>query len=326
MVLLLRKKTLFFITVTLIALTVILYFANLINVRGSFETLEEEEEEEEDVNKHVQRVNEAIDNELGDINSKLNDWAKPGQELDVVRLASLLDGERARPSDQRGNKLADLLANLDVNVFLWTDSRNKIFWGWSYNEETRRLDLVSRSLKQELTTGSPLLQHPQGDGTVKGLLLLPEDPMLVVSAPILYRLEGGPVENGSMMMGKYLDKAEVDRLAELTRLKVDMKRALDPKLAEEFPGFQVAFDALSEGADIFVDPLSDESIAGYALQLDIKGSPGLLWQAEVPKDIMEEGNKSLNFMLIALIVIRCGVGGRYRLFTGQTGPVSHVPS
>ena len=129
-----------------------------------------------------------------------------------------------------------------------------------------------------------------------------------------------------MMMGKYLDKAEVDRLAELTRLKVDMKRALDPKLAEEFPGFQVAFDALSEGADIFVDPLSDESIAGYALQLDIKGSPGLLWQAEVPKDIMDEGNKSLNFMLIALIVIRCGVGGRYRLFTGQTGPVSHVPS
>ena len=218
-------------------------------------------------------------------------------------MASLLDGERARPSDQRGNKLADLLANLDVNVFLWTDSKNKIFWGWSYNEETRRLDLVSRSLKQELTTGSPLLQHPQGDGTVRGLLLLPEEPMLVVSAPILYRLEGGPVGNGSMMMGKYLDKAEVDRLAELTRLKVDMKRALDPKLAEEFPGFQVVFDALSEGADVFVDPLSDESIAGYALQLDIKGSPGLLWQAEVPRDIMDEGNKSLNFMLIALIVI-----------------------
>ena len=202
MVLSLRKKTLFFITVTLIALTVILYFAISINVRGSFETLEEE-----DFNKHVLRVNEAIDNELGDINSKLNDWAKPGQELDVVRLASLLDGERTRPSDQRGNKLADLLANLDVNVFLWTDSRNKIFWGWSYNEETRRLDLVSRSLKQELTTGSPLLQHPQGDGTVKGLLLLPEDPMLVVSAPILYRL---PVPLRGWASGKWVyDDGEV---------------------------------------------------------------------------------------------------------------------
>ena len=59
----------------------------------------------------------------------------------------------------------------------------------------------------------------------------------------------------------------------------------------------------AEGAEIFVDPLSDETIAGYALQLDINGNPGLLWQAEVPRDIMDEGNKSLNFMLIALIVI-----------------------
>ena len=225
MVLSLRKKTLFFITVTLIALTVILYFAISINVRGSFETLEEE-----DVNKHVQRVNEAIDNELADINSKLNDWAKPGQELDVVRLANLLDAEKARPSDQRGNKLADLLANLDINVFLWTNSSHKIFWGWGYNEKTQRLELVSNSLKQELTPISPLLQHPEGDGTVEGLLLLTEDPMLLVSAPILYPVGDGLVENGSMIMGKYLDQAEVDRLADLTRLKVDMKRAFDREL------------------------------------------------------------------------------------------------
>ena len=287
-------------------------------MRGSFEGLEQE-----DVNKHVQRVNEAIDNELADITSKVNDWAKPGQELDVVRLAGLLDAEKARPSDQRGNKLADLLANLDVNVFLWTDSRGNILWGWRYNEGTQELDLVSKSLKEELNPISPLLQHPQGEGTVKGLLLLPEDPMLVVSAPILYPVGDGLVENGSMIMGKYLDQAEVDRLGELTRLvdqlelgdqvdqdgrpitvdQLEMKRAVDPELPLP-QDFKVAFDALSpQDVDIHVNPLEDDVIAGYTLQSDINGGPGLLWQVAVPRDIMGEGNKSLNFMLIALIAV-----------------------
>ncbi len=101
MTLTLRKKTLVVVTLTLIALVVILYFAISSIVMGSFEDLEKD-----DVSRHVERVNEAIDNELSDINSKLVDWAKPGQDLDVVRLANLLDDERARVSDQRSNRLA----------------------------------------------------------------------------------------------------------------------------------------------------------------------------------------------------------------------------
>lgn len=295
MTLTLRKKTLVVVTLTLIALVVILYLAISSIVMGSFEDLEKD-----DVSKHVERVNEAIDNELADINSKLVDWAKPGQDLDVVRLANLLDDERARVSDQRSNKLADLMANLDINAFLWTDSSDGIFWGWSYDEESQGLDLVPKGLRDELTADSPLLRHPEGSSGVRGMVLLPEKgPMLVVSVPILYHMDDGPVENGSMMMGKHLDEPEIARVAELTKLDVAVRR-LDNDLTADFQG---ARSALSTETDIYVDPLDDDFVAGYSFVNDVRSAPALLWQVKVPRDIIDERNKSINFLLIALVVV-----------------------
>ena len=106
----------------------------------------------------------------------------------------------------------------------------------------------------------------------------------------------------TLLVGKCLDDAEVERLAELTRLDVSVSR-LDTNTPLP-PVLQVAFDALSEpDIDIHVDPLDEDFIAGYSVLSDVRGNDGLLWQITVPRDIMDEGNKSLNFMLIALIVI-----------------------
>ncbi len=228
------------------------------------------------------------------------DWAKPGQDLDVVRLANLLDDERARVSDQRSNRLADLMANLDINVFLWTDSSDSIFWGWTYDEESQGLDFVPKGLRDELTPDSPLLRHAEGSSGVRGTVLLPErGPMLVVSTPILYHMDDGPVENGSMMMGKYLDEPEIARVAELTRLDVAVRR-LDTDLTADF---QEARSALATETDIYPDPLDDDFIAGYSFVNDVRSAPALLWRVKVPRDIIDEGNKSINFLLIALVVV-----------------------
>ena len=299
MTLTLRLKTLITITITLIALVIALYFGISFIVVNSFSDLEEE-----DVGRHVQRVTEAINNELLDLNSKLNDWAKPGQDLDVARLASLLDDEAGRVSDQRGNKLADLLANLDVNVFLWTDSSDKIFWGWGYDEVKQELALVPKGLRDELRKpNSRLLRHPEGETSVKGIVLLPEEgPMFVVSAPIMYRIGAGPVEEASMIMGKLLDEGEIKRLEDLTRLSLAIPRidALPP----DFEGVRSSLsrDTIAVKA-LRGEDLPEEHIAGYKLLEDIYGIPALMLRADVPRDIRDEGNKSLNFLLIALVVV-----------------------
>ena len=294
MTLTLRKKTLIVITLTLITLTVVLFFGIRLIVLGSFEDLEKD-----DVGRHVQRVNQAIDNELADMNSKLNDWAKPGQELDVRRLASLLDDEKSRASLQRGNNLADLLATLDINVFLWTDSSDKIFWGWAFNEETETLDLVPKSLREKLTSDSPLLRHSDTETSVTGMILLPENPMLIVSSPILYRVGDGPVENASMIMGKYLDEPGIQRLEDLTRLSLAVHRYDDSGAPADFLSAKAAL----ANTPIFVDPLDGDLVAGYTVLSDIDDAPSLTLRVDVPRDIIEQGNNSMNFLLIALVVV-----------------------
>ena len=222
--------------------------------------------------------------------------------MDTETLAGLLDNERSRPSDQRGNKLADLLANLDLNVFLWTDSSDKIFWGWAYNEETQKLDLVPKGLREELSSESRLLRHQEGETSLQGLLLLPDEgPMLVVSVPILYHLRDGPVEQASMIMGKFLDEPEVQRLADLTKLRLKIP-VIDDDLPQEF---RAARSLLPEADSIFVQPVDDpaggdERVAGYTELEDINEVPVLMLRADMPRDIMDEGNKSLLFLLIAM--------------------------
>ena len=211
-----------------------------------------------------------------------------------------MDDERSRVSLQRGNKLADLLANLDINVFLWTDSTDKIFWGWAFNEETEKLDLVPKNLRRKLTSDSPLLRHHDTETSMTGLVLLPENPMLIVSAPILYRVGDGPVENASMIMGKYLDEPEIQRLEDLTRLSLTVHRYDDDSGAPA--DFLSAKEALKD-TDIFVDPLDGDLVAGYKVLRDVDDAPGLTLRVDVPRDIIEEGNKSMNFLLYALVLV-----------------------
>ena len=74
MTLTLRKKTLSVVTLTLIALIVILYFAISTVVGNGFS-----ETEEKFVRLNVERVNETLDNELGKMDNTLRVEARPDQ-------------------------------------------------------------------------------------------------------------------------------------------------------------------------------------------------------------------------------------------------------
>ena len=294
MTLTLRKKTLLVVTLTLVILIIALYFVTRAVVLGSFEELEED-----NVGLHVERVNAAIANELDKMELTLNDWAKPGQTLDYDRLAGLLTDEIRKPSEQSSNKLAELMANLNVNVFLFARSDGQQHWGWAYDEKTGKLTAPPASIKSQLgNPQSPLLGQPAVDNTLGGLLLpAGEDPMLVVSARTTYQLGegGGGVEKGTMIMGRYLDDDEVARLASQTKLQVDISAVdeVDPELVP------------SEGTPVLVKVLSDDEVAGYTLLSDIRESPdrGRVLAVTVPRKVMEEGRASIVALLISVVVV-----------------------
>ena len=100
---------------------------------------------------------------------------------------------------------------------------------------------------------------------VRGLVMLPGGPMLIASRPILTSEEQGPI-NGALIMGRYLDLTEVERLAEVTQLSLTVHRSNRTDLPADV---RVANASLEQGLEVFVKPLNNASIAGYALLKDI---------------------------------------------------------
>ena len=172
--------------------------------------------EKDDVGRHVTRVNQALSNELDRMHSTLTDWARPGQPISLERLSSLLDEQGAAVTPQGRSGTVDLLANLDLNVFFFTDASDKIIWGRGYDEEGEKITLVPKSLRERLTPDSPLLRNSDQTSGLRGMVVLPEGPMMVVSVGVQNQKGDGSIEDGSMIMGKYLDDAEINRLAGLT--------------------------------------------------------------------------------------------------------------
>ena len=314
----LRKKTLLVVTVTLIALVVVLFFGIRSIVIGSVESLEER-----DVTTQVQRVNEALDNELGKMDLTLRVEATPGKlsnrERYVVQGLEVLEGKFSvkRPE---GGGLADFIADLNMNLFLFSYSPDNIRWGRIYDETSQQVtDVLAdmpAGLRPHLTSDSPLLRPPPptDDGafpSVRGLIMLsdPESqvriPMLVVSVRILAQEgDGGPIhKDAAMVMGRFLDEDEIRNLAAQTQLDLavtDFGNVLDPdvrSLAVRSP--------LSDttAGQVHVLPRDDDTVEGHTVLSDINGDPALAWRVDIPRDVMKEGRNSMNLLLIALVIV-----------------------
>ena len=300
MTLTLRKKTLLIVTLTLIALVIGLFFGIRTIVMGSIEELEDR-----DVQKQVQRVNEALDDRWAAMDEKLRVEGTPGRVSDRERYAAALDNEATKVRLTRQNKLADFIADLNMNLFMFSYAPDNIRWGQGLDEATGEITPIPESLGPHLTPDSPLLNPPADGSSLMGLVMLPEGPMLVVSVGILAQEgEGGSIhEDAAMIMGRYLDKDEIDKLAQQTRLTLNVTRfdeVTDPEVLSV-----VARSPLSETTreQVHVIPLDSDIVEGHTVLADISGNPALALRVDIPRDVMDEGKKTLNLLLYALIAV-----------------------
>ena len=272
MALTLRMKSLLIVTLTLVALIVGLYFGIRAIVLDSFSELEQD-----NVALHVDRVNAAIDNELVKMDLTLKYWSKPGQTVVYGRLIPALDNQRFSVTSEGKNGLADLFANLDLNLWVITESSGEVVWGWGYDENEEEITLVHSSFKDRLIPGSPLLSLGSGERALRGMVIdESQDALLVVARRVDYLDQEGqasPALPGAMIMGRCLDNAEVERLAGQTQLALAVYGLDEPQVPAEIRSQR---SVLSETGATLVEPLDDDNVAGYTLLADVGGAPGRL--------------------------------------------------
>ena len=131
----------------------------------------------------------------------------------------------------------------------------------------------------------------------EGVLMTQNGPMIVASLPIVHTDFSGTPRD-VVIMGRYLNDAEVVRLSGLTDPSLRFIPVNDPDLP---PDLLQELNAGSTGSGNAIRILSETEVSGYALIKDIYGNDALVLRIVQYRDIYRQGvTTTLQYILIVL--------------------------
>jgi sensor domain CHASE-containing protein len=204
----LRRKTLTVIGMTFLGLMVILYLVSRNILLDSYAELEEY-----DTRQDVGQVLSALSVERSELGAVAGDWSEWDDTYAFI--------EDANNEYIRSNLADRTFTGLRLNLMMFIDTSGRTVFGKAFDLNSEKEAPVPQGLQQHLSTGDLLISHPDTESSVTGLILLPDGPMLIASRPILTSEGEWPIR-GTLIMGRYLDAVEIERLAAQTHLSLIM--------------------------------------------------------------------------------------------------------
>ena len=284
-----RKKTLIMIFSVSLFLVFALYGISDTFLLGSFAGLEEHL-----VLRNVDRALLAFSSDIDQLNSTASDWA-PWDET----YAFMMDRNQQYVDK---NLNVETLANLRLNLILLIDPSGRQVFARALDFRTRKELPVPKDLLNNLFSKGSLICRNESD-MFKGIVVLPEGPLLISSQPILTSNWNGPVR-GTLIMGRYLD-SELEYLeniiqlpltsSEVSSIKNGAKNDINNTInhVNTSSDLDAAESSLSKEKPVLIRPLSADSIAGYALISDVHGDPAVVLRLAMPRDIYQQGQATI---------------------------------
>ncbi len=280
----LRGKVLSFYLLAVVAMAVVGYAAARLIVLRSFADLETQA-----ARQNVDRALNALSNEVATLDTFAEDWAVWDDTYAFI--------ENGNEEYIRSNLVDETFIHLRLNVMLYVRSSGEPGFAKAFDLNTQREVTVPMSLLQRVSANDPLIRLVDPERPLSGIVLTPEGLMVAATRPILPSNGDGPVR-GALLMAKYLDGEELERLATIAVLSLAMHRLDDPTLPADFAAVR---PLLSVESTVAVRPLSGEAIGGYAVLTDIYGEPGVLLRIDMPRDIYQQGETTTLYFVIALV-------------------------
>jgi len=269
----LRKKTLL-ICLMLVCLLGVLYVFSRIVLLRSFAKLEDQ-----DVRQNLDRAMSALSDDLSTLDRTTGDYSSWDQTYSFV--------QHPNPDYVKSELLSQ--TDLRVNVIAIIDSSGRIVVAKAVDFATGKDVPFPQSLRDNLVPNAPLLQHADTKSKTLGTILLPEGPLLLVSRPILTSADEGPIR-GTFITGRWLDKAEIRHLAEISHLSISLSQLDGPRMPSDWPMLQAA---TSEESLTVVRALDSQHTAAYRVVRDLYGKPALCLRVDMPRRIYQQGQVSL---------------------------------
>ena len=282
-----RRKTLLIVTIMCLGAVVVVYAASRSFLLGGFIKLEQTNAHED-----VQRVLNALDQDFAAMDRFTYDRASIDETYDGMlaqapELLHWLMGKDATGTTQTQR----------LNFVLLIDTSGHIIASRGYDLAKKKVIEIPKSLKAHISTNDPLIQSTTLSGKINGLLLLPEGPLLVVCRPVIRPNSEDPA-HGFMLSARYLDSGgDLKGLERTTNFSLSVHRIGGENLPDDFSD---ARQHLPAQGDIYVRPINDSVLGGYALLYDIYGKPALILKAEMPRRIYRQGQVSQLYFVVSL--------------------------
>ncbi|PSB35259.1 bifunctional diguanylate cyclase/phosphodiesterase [Stenomitos frigidus] len=205
----------------------------------------------------------------------------------------------------KSNLVPGTLMNLKVDLALFMQPSGHIVFGTGFDRQTKQLLPVPIELLNQINPQTHLLQQTLAGANQTGIILLPKGPMLLTVRPILTSEGKGPIR-GAVIFGRYLDAQAIRQLADMTQFPLSLQPLNVPTLPADF---QRVRSSLTAQTLIAEQPLSEQVIGGYALISDLARQPALVLRVDIPRKIYLQGQQSIRYLTLTLVVIGVLGGG-----------------
>ena len=255
--------------------------------------------EENQARQDLNRVFEALQNEVGHLDGLVHDWASRDDSYQFV-----VDQNDAYA---RGNLTQTALENNELCLISFVRTDGSVAW--------QVLRPEGRALREfpgeRRPPQDPLASALSGDEPVSGFLATSQGILFFAARPILKSSQEGP-SRGRLLMARLLDE---ERLGALAR-RVRVPFGLGPLEAEDESegGEGAALQRLAQGEDCALHERSQDELDAYGWLRDFRGQPIALVQAEVRRDVTACGREALDDALaITLLAALLVLGALYFL-------------
>jgi PAS domain S-box-containing protein len=247
--------------------------------------------ENEQAQSGVQRALTIMNLELSHIDGVVQDWAFWDDTYTFVETNSTDYIE--------GNLMDSTFTSLGIDLFVVVNSSKQFVFGKAYDLDNMIEAPLPEDLQQHLAPSSNLLNQSNTESGAMGIMLLEENPMLVASRPILTSERQGPV-HGTLIMGRFLDSAEISSLAAMAGVSLVASTADE---SQSLPDLQSARPLTFQDHLSFVRTLNSTVISAYTLLTDIEGSPAVVLEADMERSMFMQAQASLFYLGLSVSIV-----------------------
>ncbi len=189
------------------------------------------------------------------------------------------------------------LENLKLNFLFIYNSSGELISYTSFDLGSGREVPTPVSLLDHISDHPEVLNAASEDNSRKGIIMLPEGPAYFASHHIFTSSGEGP-SAGTLIMGKYLNDAEIASLAETTRLSVMLYKLGDPWIPA---ALQTELFLTNKPSAVI--SLDEGTIAGYVVLEDVYGEKVLLLVVEENRVSHNQGLDSSKLLMGSALLI-----------------------